>query len=195
MAKIVVKKKWFRILAPAIFNSVEVGETFLAEPETAIGRCASTSLMAITGDPQRQSTNVRLKITDVKEGVLNTKFFELMITPPALRRLVRRNKEIIDDSIVVKTSDEKIVRIKPLLVTRGKCTGGVMADLRKAGRIFVAKQVAKLTWDELVKQIMTKEFQKSIAAAVKKIYPLQLAEIRMLSLCEGEKLPKPLVVK
>ncbi|HME87248.1 MAG TPA: 30S ribosomal protein S3ae, partial [Candidatus Nanoarchaeia archaeon] len=48
-------KKWYKVLSPSYFGSVELGETVALEDALVLGRTVTTSLMNITGDPKKQS--------------------------------------------------------------------------------------------------------------------------------------------
>ena len=48
------RKMWVTILAPPMFNNVEVGESYCSGPETLIGKVVKVNMMTLTQDPRKQ---------------------------------------------------------------------------------------------------------------------------------------------
>ena len=183
VAKVVVKKKrWVPVIAPKLFNEREIGEMHVEEPSAAIGRKLSVSMTTITGEPQKQNIMAKFLITGFVGEKLQTEMVGYMLNTAATKRLMRRNRSKIDDSIVYKTSDEKKVRIKPLLVTRGRAQGGTKAALRKLMKEYLAKTVVKMSFEQLIREIINKKFQRALSDALRKIYPIAGSEIRNIEL-------------
>lgn len=178
--QIVKKKRWLPIVAPKSFNEEPVGETFAAEPAEAVGRTVSVSLMALTGDPQRQHVTIVFKIAGHEGDKLTTDIIGYRILPSALKRLVRRSRDKLDDSFEAVTKDGKKVRIKPVLVCRSKASGSVTAALRKNVRASVANILAVTSYDEFLHDLISGKFQRTVAESVRKIYPLSACEIRWM---------------
>lgn len=179
-AVVVKKKQWVPIVAPALFNNVLVGETYVEVPQSAVGTTLDVSVMVLTGEPQKQNVSVTLKITGLQQNQLVTEIAGYRLSTAAGRKMMRRNREKIEDSFLVQTKDGKVARIKPVLVTRNKTQGGVLADLRRQSRIFVAKRASELTFAELVKELVTHKFQRDLSGALKKTYPVQFCDVRKL---------------
>ena len=51
-----IKKQWFQIVAPKIFNEQVIGEAYLTEIEKGIGRQVPINMMNLTGDMWRGKT-------------------------------------------------------------------------------------------------------------------------------------------
>ena len=180
--KIVKKKKWVSLIASDIFNKQVIGETLVEEPEHAVGRHVVASLATLGVDTQRQNVQVELVLTKVDQNNVVAEPVGYFITPNSARKLVRRGRTKIDDSFAVKTQDQKIVRLKPLLLTRTRTSGKTRALLIKATRAFLNKEVAKKNYDELFKQLVVHSFQRSLQEHLKKIFPMSVSEIRMMRL-------------
>ncbi|MBW3004321.1 hypothetical protein KY310_00620 [Candidatus Woesearchaeota archaeon] len=182
-AKVVVKKKrWVAVIAPKLFNEKEIGEMHVEEPKNAVGRKLSVSMTTITGEPQKQNIMAKFLITSFAGERLLTEMIGYKLNTAATKRLMRRNRSKIDDSITYKTADDKKVRIKPLIVTRGRAQGGTKAALRKQMKDFLAKTVEKTSFENLLKDIIHKKLQKSISDALRKTYPIAGSEIRNIEL-------------
>lgn len=184
----VVKKKWYKINAPVVFGSVQVGETHLADPEKAVGRKMRVNLMTLTGEPQKQNITVRLRITGLKDNVFNTALESYRMLPAAMKKLVRRNREKVDDSVVLKTKDNVVVRVKPIVVTRGKTTNSVTMAIRKFVRAQLASHLARTEFDAFVKEVMARQLQQSLQRPLKKFHPISVTEIRAFEIVPERKL-------
>ncbi|MEM4263480.1 MAG: hypothetical protein QW666_01115 [Candidatus Woesearchaeota archaeon] len=178
----VQKKKWVTIVSPALFNEKEIGETHLTEIKDAIGRKVSVSLMTLTGDPQKQSIYVQFLIKNAVGEKLLTEIVGWELLPSAARKLMRRSRSKIEDSYVVQTEDGKKLRIKPLLITRSRAKGGVVARIRHELKLNIEKILAKTKYEQFIRDLVTKKFQRTLADGLKKIYPVAVLEIRMFRL-------------
>lgn len=185
-AEKVRKKKWFPVLAPSLFRERVIGEIPLYESESMLNRGLTVNMMNLTGDPKSQHINVKVRINEVREGKGMTEILGLEIMPSSVKRLVRRDRTKIDDSVVVQTSDKKNVRIKPLLVTNSVVDTSVTKSIRTRVRNNLARFVARLTYEKLVEEILSYKLQKFIGNLACKITPIRTSEIRAFELVERE---------
>ena len=102
----VVKKRWFGVIAPQVFNSVNIGETPAIDVTKLPGRSIKANLSLLVKSGRRQNVDVTLKITEVKGSDCLTEFTGLEMAGPFIKRLVKKAKTRIDDSFVVVTKDE-----------------------------------------------------------------------------------------
>ncbi len=181
---LVQKKKWVTIVSPSVFNEKEIGEICLVETKNAIGRKVSVSLMALTGDPQKQSIQIQFLINGAVGEKLTTEVIGWELMPSAARKLMRRNRAKIEDSYIVQTEDGKKLRIKPVLIARGDAQGGVVTRLSHELKSGIEKTIAKIKYEQFIRDLVIKKFQRSLADSLKKIYPIALLEIRMFKLVE-----------
>ncbi len=177
---VAIKKKWYKIIAPAIFNEQEVGETYLAHPEKAIGRTSKINLMTLTNDPKKQNINVCFRISGADGEKLKTEIYNYNLIPSSLKRFIRRGRARIDDSFACITSDDKRVIIKPLIITRFKTNHSVISALRIQTRKFLTDLVSKTKFDNLMKDTVSHKVQNQLKAHLKDIYQLKTCEIRSI---------------
>ena len=191
------KKKWFPVLAPRLFRELVIGEIHLYESDAMLKRSLRVNMMNLTGNPRNQQINVLLRIKEVKDGKGLTEVLGYEMMPSGVRRIVRRGRTKVGDSIVVATSDNKKVRIKPLLVTNSNANKSVANSIRLAVRNALASFVSKLTYDQLVEEIMMFKLQKHLGNSAVKIAPIRNSEIRAFKLVEreGVRILKPIKLK
>jgi small subunit ribosomal protein S3Ae len=180
------KKKWFPVLAPKFFHEHVVGEIPLYESASMQNRCLTVNMMNLTGDPKSQHINVKLRVFEVKEGKGLTEILGYEIMPSNIKRLVRRDRTKIEDSLVVMTSDGKKVRIKPLLVTNSVADASVQTSIRNRVRNNLLRFASRITYNQLVEEIVTYKIQKYIGNLACKITPIRNSEIRAFQLIERE---------
>ena len=59
-------KNWYRVLAPTMFESVQIGETPSDDPEKLKGRMLDVTLQQLTGDFSKMHIKLIFKIDDIK---------------------------------------------------------------------------------------------------------------------------------
>ncbi|MBN1792627.1 hypothetical protein JW826_02995 [Candidatus Woesearchaeota archaeon] len=180
------KKKWFQIVAPKVFREVVVGEVPLYESDQLKGRKMGVNMMNLTGNPRNQSISVKLKVVDVKEGKGVTEVMGFESMPSAIKRIVRRGKSKVDDSFVIQTSDKKLVRIKPLVITSHNVTKSVSTALRRVMRNSIARLAQKLTYEKMIEEIITFKLQKHVQGLCSKITPVKNSEVKAFILVEKQ---------
>ncbi len=191
----VVKKKWFKIIAPELLKESQVGETYVSDPEIMLGKKMTVSIGSITGEPQKQHTHASLIINKVTDGILKTELLGWTILPAAVKKLIRRNRTRIDDSFVLLTKDNRYVRIKPILITRSKANGSVKIAVRKMLRLELAKTFHQKDFNILISEILGRRLQQGILKKIGKVFPIAILDIRQLSVVEADKVKKMNLIK
>ena len=183
----VIKKEWYPILAPKIFQNTLLGETYVYEPEQMVGKGITKNLMNLTNDVKRQNININFEVTNVQNGKAFTNIVGYYMAQSSIRRLVRRNIEKIDMSFPCKTLDNKNLRIKPLLITRSATISSVAAKIRKTTQDFLIKYINSIRYDNLINDLVTHKLQNSLRKETNRIYPLRVCEIRSMEIVDLEK--------
>jgi ribosomal protein S3AE len=183
----VLKKEWYPILAPKIFGSAVLGETYVYEPEQMLGKTITQNLMNLTNDVKRQNINLNFEVVTVQNGKAFTNIVGYNMMQSSVRRLVRRNIEKVNTSFLCKTSDNKNLQIKPLLITRLATKGSVGAKLRKNTQDFLVKYIGAISYDNLINDLVNHKLQNSLRKESNKIYPLRVCEIRSMEIVDLEK--------
>lgn len=172
------KKQWYPIIAPKQFNNVVLGETLVYEPQAMIGKTLSHSLMNLANDVKRQSISIHFKVVDVDNGRAKTMITGYEIIPYSVKRFVRRNSEKMDISFTCETADNVLMRIKPLIITKADIKGSIAAKLRNNAVNFLVKAIKKMTYDELINDLISHKLQESLRESLSRVYPLKVCEIR-----------------
>ena len=184
------KKQWYPILAPKLFNNTVLGETIVADPQSMVGKTLSNSLMNLANDVKRQNVNIHFKVVGVEDNKAKTIVTGYEMINSSVKRLVRRNSEKMDLSFNCETADNMWLRIKPVAVTRSAVKGTVAARLRRNIVKFVTEFAKKQSYEQLLTNLITYRLQSEMRAALNKIYPLKVCEIRYLGVEERDKRQK-----
>ena len=181
-----VKKKWYQILAPKEFNESLIGETPSFDPRLLINKVITVNLMNLTRDIKKQNIIMKFKVVGLKENKAMTESIGYKIVPTFIKRIIRRGRNNLHDSFVCKTSDEKNIRLKPLIITVNKTKGVVINSLMNALRANLTEYVRKITYKELIHELVSHKLQSNLKVPLRKIYPLRSFEIKEMVL-ETEK--------
>ncbi|MFP4424769.1 MAG: hypothetical protein ACLFP2_06105, partial [Candidatus Woesearchaeota archaeon] len=176
------KKKWFQIIAPKLFMEQSLGETPAVEINDLMNKKLTVNMMSLTRDPKKQGVAATFTINGIRDGQAITALTGYRIVPTTIKRMVRRGKDRLDQTLKLKTKDKCIVEIKTILLTRGTTTGSVKVSLHHQVREVLKKDIGKLDYDELVKQITQSKLQKGVFSKLKKIHPVAIFEIRGMQL-------------
>lgn len=176
----VKKKSWIKIFSPKNLGSNEIGETYVEDLNTCIGRCVKVNLMQITGDIKSQTFDVKFEIIKANENKLETRIIGYYFSSSAVKRLIRRNISRIDDSIVVRTKDNYLVRVKPLMITKKKIPKSLQYSLRMNLRKELINFINNSDYENLFSNIIKYQLQKELREKLNKLYPLKNLEIRIL---------------
>ena len=181
------KKQWYNIIAPKQFDNVVIGETLVYEPGAMLGKTLSHSLMNLTNDTKRQNINIHFKVVAIDGDNAKTSIVGYQIIPSTVKRFVRRNSEKMDLSFTCDTADNVFLRVKPLVITKADVKGSTAAKLRNNIISFLGKTIKKMTYDELISDLISRKLQDSMRQNFSKMYPLKVCEIRYLGIESREK--------
>jgi len=183
----VIRKEWYPILAPKLFQNTVLGETPVYDPEQMIGKSMVKNLMNLTNDVKRQNINVKFKVANVQNGKAFTDIVGYYMVQSSIRRLIRKNIEKIIMSFPCKTSDNKNLLIKPLLITRAATTGSVATKMRRNAQDFLVKYIGAISYDNFVNDLVNHKLQSSLKKELNKIYPLRVCELKSMEIVDLEK--------
>ena len=188
------KKQWYQIMAPSQFGSVVIGETMVYEPQAMLGKTLTHNLMNLTNDPKKHNINIYFKVVEIEGNKGITKVVGYEIIPSSVKRFVRRNSEKMDLSFSCETADNVLVRVKPLLITRADVKGSVAAKMRNSLVQFLVKTIKKISYNDIINDMISHKLQSEIRSGLNKIYPLKVCEIRYLGIEAREHGSSPLPV-
>ncbi|MCK5547478.1 MAG: 30S ribosomal protein S3ae, partial [Thermoplasmata archaeon] len=132
-------KEWYSILAPDMFDRVQIGESLTDDPEKLKNRVVEITAQDLTGDFTKMHIKLHFKVNEVKNNEAITEFVMQNLTSDYVRRLARRKRTRIEGTFNVSTRDKVILRVKPMAITEQRITSSQRSSIRK------------IMYDELVK--------------------------------------------
>jgi ribosomal protein S3AE len=173
-----VKKKWLQVLAPKSFDNKVLGETHVAENDKAIGKSVTANLMNLTGDMRKQGIQIRFDVLKVADGAAQTAVTGYELLPSQLKRLIRRGRSKVADSFIVRTSTNRLIRIKPVVVTTNRASISAQNAIRLAVRARVKELVGATSFDKLVQDLIGIKFQRTLKETAGKIHPIRSVDVK-----------------
>ncbi len=173
------KKKNYMILARE-FDNIEIGETLASDDSLVLGRTIEVSLSDITNDPKTQNIKIKFKIKEVKEGKGYADLQKYFMIPTYIKRVVKPSKEKLEDSFTLITKDNIKIVIKPILLTKGLTQKSVLSKLRYQTRGFLNEYSKKVDYRQFLQDLINHVLQRDLKDVLKKVYPLSVAEIRLM---------------
>lgn len=174
------KKNWYPIISEKLFENNVLGETPLEEWKKVSGRIINVNMMTITGEMKRQHINIIYKITNFKDKKLYATPMGYKISSAYLKRIVRRGRNRIDDSFLVKTIDNKVMRIKTIAVTRSLTKRSLRSKLKRI-LIYETAELAKtVDFYRFLEEVLRYRYQLTIGGMLNKIRPIKQVEVKLL---------------
>ena len=180
------KKQWFQIVAPQQFENVVLGETLVMEPQAMLGKTLSHNLMNLTNDMKRQNVNIHFKVVAIEGNTGKTSIVGYQIIPSSIKRFVRRNSEKMDLSFACDTADNVSLRVKPLVIAKADVKGSIAAKMRNTIVKHLTQTIKKMTYADLMNDMVSHKLQSSMREILTKIYPVKVCEIRYIGIEQRE---------
>lgn len=178
-SKLKLKKKiWYKIISPAFFGNKEVGESYLSEPETSLGRVVKANLKDLTGNPRDQNAYAIFKINKVSGTSLETEAIGYELTPAHVKRMVRKNTIRMDDFYLAKTQDGKKIIIKTFMISLKRTQRSKTAKLRKVLGEALREEASKSDFEMFIANLVGGKIQYNLRKLLHKIYPLRELAIK-----------------
>ena len=183
-----IKKQWYDIIAPRLFDEKKIGETLSADPKRLIGRTISVSLADLTGDYSKFYIKLLFQIERIDEKA-HAKFIGHECMHERVYRMVHRYMRRVDCIQDVVTRDNKVVRIKIVFILLKRVNTSIKNSARNGTEKLLGRIAKEKTFDDFVKMMITEELQNAIKKEISKIYPVGNIEVRKSELLgEAEKL-------
>jgi small subunit ribosomal protein S3Ae len=182
-----MKKQWYEIVAPKMFDEHVIGETLAVEPKQLIGRKLEVSILELVKDFSKFYIKLSLQIERVEGQKAYTKIIGHDTMRERIYRMVRRHGRRVDVVEDIRTKDGVNVRVKTvfMLLTR---TGTSMKNATRAmAREKVKELGSSLTFEDMMESIIKGDFASEIRHYASKAYPLASIEVRKTAIMEPKK--------
>lgn len=178
MAKSVLQKNWYDLVAPDIFDNEEVGQT-PAEKDSMVGnRQIKVSLQDVMPSSDKYYMDVFLQVKDIDGNKAKTELVGHEVSKEYISKMINRRTDRIDHVFDVEAKDGGDIKVKLVAVTIKKANSSAITSIRNKMEELVDEKASKLGTEEFMEQIFNNEMQREINSECKKIYPLKTVEFR-----------------
>jgi small subunit ribosomal protein S3Ae len=171
-------KKWYTVVAPQYFGSVEIGSIPADETEKLLGRVVEATLYDITQDFAHQYLKTYFQIVGVDGRRALTIFKGHEYSRDYLRSLIRRKTTKIDGIFDVTTKDGYKLRVAASAFALIRIKTSQEKEIRAIMRRIIEEKAKTLTFDQFVQEAVLGKIASDIYNEAKKITPLRHVGIR-----------------
>jgi len=190
-------KKWYRVVAPPLFENLPIGTTPADEEWKLLGRVFEVTLFDITGDFSKHYIHLYFQVYDVQDDIAYTRFKGHELARDYLKSIIRRKSSKVAAIVDVQTKDGYVLRVQGMALTALRCKTSQKKAIRKELIRVLTERAKELTLDEYIKAMIFGQLANDIFAAAKKIYPIRKTEVhksRLLYVPKEGKLVKAVIV-
>jgi small subunit ribosomal protein S3Ae len=146
------------------------------------GRIFEASLADLQKDEDHSFRKIKLRVDEVQGKNCLTNFHGLDITSDKLRSLVRKWQSLIEANVVVKTTDDYLLRLFCIAFTQRRpnqikkatyARASQIRSIRKKMTDIMTKEAQSCTLSQLVTKLIPEVIGREIQKSTQGIYPLQ----------------------
>ncbi|MEM2341821.1 MAG: 30S ribosomal protein S3ae [Candidatus Bathyarchaeia archaeon] len=171
-------KKWYTVVAPPYFGSVEIGSIPADDPQKILGRVVESTLYDITEDFAHQYLKTYFQVIGIDGRRALTIFKGHEYSRDYLRSLVRRKTTRVDGIVNVTTKDGYKLRVAACAFTTTRIKTSQEREIRAIMRKIIEEKAKTLTFDQFVQEAVLGKIASDIYNEAKKITPLRHVGIR-----------------
>lgn len=186
-------KKWYTVVAPPYFGSVEIGAIPADEPEKILGRVVEATLYDITEDFAHQYLKTYFQIINVDGKRALTIFKGHEYSRDYLRSLIRRKTTKVDGIFDVITKDGYKLRVAACAFTTTRIKTSQEREIRAIMKKIIEEKAQTLSFDQFVQEAVLGKIASDIYNNAKKVAPLRHVGIRKTKLLSSPGVQIPVV--
>ncbi len=170
-------KKWFRVVAPPIFENLPIGTTPSDKEWKLLGRVFEVTLFDLTGDFSKHHIHLYFQVHDVKDDIAYTRFKGHELARDYMKSIIRRKSSKVAAIVDVTTKDGYVLRVQGVVLTAYRCKTSQRKAIRKEIVRVLKEKAESMTLDEYIKAMIFGQLAIDLFEAAKKIYPVRKTEI------------------
>jgi small subunit ribosomal protein S3Ae len=170
-------KKWFTVLAPALFNNVALAQTPGEDPENLMNRTISVSARELTGNIKKSQLMLKFRVNNVQGLNAYTQFYAIEVQPGSVRRLVRRKTSKVESVDDVTCKDGARIRIKSVALVSHHISSPKRAAVRQLLREGMAGVASQNDFEALLNHVVTGDPTSGMMESIRKIAPMKRVDV------------------
>ncbi len=164
-------KRWYRIVAPQMFEEKELGVTPASKPEQVIGRTVEVDLYTLTGKRDLQHIKVKFKVVGMNGETAVTIPVGHEYQKAYVGRITRRIHTMVTTIPTVVTSDGYKIQLTAIAISRGKAHSSQEYEIRKLMNEKIG-EAASQPFEKFFRSVVFGELAGNIYKEARKIFPL-----------------------
>jgi small subunit ribosomal protein S3Ae len=197
------KKDWYSVKAPSTFAVRDVGKTLVNRTtglknanDSLKGRVFEASLADLQKDEDHSFRKIKLRVDEVQGKNCLTNFYGLDFTHDKLASLVRKWQSLIEANVVVKTTDDYLLRLFCIAFTKRRpnqikkttyARSSQIRMIRKKMVDIMSREASSCTLSQLTTKLIPEVMGREIEKATQGIYPLRDVHVRKVKLLKAPK--------
>jgi small subunit ribosomal protein S3Ae len=176
-----VKKRWFTVLAPELFNKRELADISAVSADSTVGKFIDVTGQMLTGVPKDMNRKYKLKIFEAVGDKVNTKPQAYYITESFVQRTARRYKERFIYVTKGTSKDGKIIVIKLQFFNLKKLHHSERGALLAQTKSFLANETKNIDAEQLFDPLTIEKLAADLRKALADIYAVDKIILTKLS--------------
>ena len=173
-----LKKQWYDIVAPKMFEERVIGETLASDGRNLVGRTVEVSLLELAKDFSKFYIKLHFRVDRVEGSKAYTVFVGHDVLRERIYRMVQRRTRRVDIIRDITTKDGAKLRVKAMLILTRRVNTSIKDAVRTTAASLIDTTIANSTLDDFVKLLISGELQATVRRECNKISPVGNVELR-----------------
>ena len=169
-AVVKVKKRWFTVLAPELFNKKEIADISAISADAAVGKFVDIAGQMLTGLPRDLNKKYKLKLVQAVGDKIQAKAVAYYLADSFVQRTARRYKERFLYVVKATTKDNTNVTLKLFFLNLKKLHHSERGALIAKTKEFVVNEVKNLEAEKLFDPNTMEKLANDLRKALADIY-------------------------
>jgi len=179
----VTKKKFpVKFLAPETLQNAVIGESEVTDLDSLTNKKILLSLYFITKNPRHQNIRLKFSIEDFNNGVAKTYISQYEVVSYYLRRLLKRDSQLIEGTFDSISRDKIKIRYKSFIIPKSKLSRELRTNLRKEIFAYLNEFSSKNTAKEIFSQVINGTLQNALRNQLHKYGFMKFVEFRKIEI-------------
>ena len=160
-----------------MFGERVIGDTPTTNPKNLIGRNMNVGLSELQGRHGRDFYRIMLIIDRVDEKAAYTRFNGYNALREHVTRIIRKRTQKVDSVMYLETKDKWKLQVSSMAVLNRNTEMSVRKLMRAHIEKCLVEKARNSSIDELVRDVVSANLQRSIKKSGTKIYPIRFFEV------------------
>lgn len=175
------RKKWFKLMAPSVYDNAEISEITAFDTKELIGRTIELSMRDL-GKGRDQSQKVVFRISKVKGETAETEVIKAFLTDSSVQKKSRKIKEKLIHVFFLTLATGQKVKFKVMLNTNNHLHRSTKSNLINTLPKVIEDIVKKKSANDLFAPGYFSKLSLETKKQLKVIYPINNVNIWKISL-------------